>query len=1493
MALTDFFKKAKKKVADEVGQVTDTVSSGISSLGKIAKSYRDSASSKVGSYFTPTENVRVRDFAREFPRATVDVGKSLFGGTIEVAKNAPKIIGEGLAYAGDKNVRKQYKAGNTDILPTVTEVTPTKMLADTGRSLLEVGTLGKGPKWAIGKDAVTKGGKAVELAKRTLYGAGTGYGFDVLNEASEEQKVDKDTLKPGINTLAGGVLGAAVKPATQIVKEGIDDLKVAGQDIKNLLPKNRTTTVPATTETISREIKDTQPGMGTFRFKPEGGVEKVDGFDWKHKTGKFEYPEEKTVAPWKPESSLINGLLKPGMRTQAVKSKVAAKNDKAKEVVQNQIEAQKKSAPKAQPGFVMPKNVSKPSLTGNPEQDFMKTLEATTPIGQPSKPVVKTTGELLEPLMPTFNKFQQEAFKKKQERIREMGEIANVPHTLSIMGFTKKQAESFGVEEGKLIAELGKLGYPKNDPLLKDVRSETVKRILRNKVPHSTLSEFYARKKGLDTNITEGIDPKTLKDIKAIDAGGRDIYRNVEAVFGENAGKVKERLLRPFDESKGAMFEELNQQSDQLYEDIVKTLGIKKGSNLSAVVQMFGEGKMSLETLKEKFPREWPRVVKADQWFRNMYDSMLDETNRVREFYFPTHPLYPESTKIIPKRDNYYRHFKEMGDGVKGLLNMFDAPASIDPALAVSSQYTKPSTKWLSFAQKRTGDKTEYDAVGGFIDYLKANAYAKHIDPHIQRFRGVDKEIRSELKPGEYFDNGRVGLAEELANKLDPFEQIAAETDVTKIKNTLLDAGLQDKDAVRMAKELSTLKDYGKVKEYMQANLSEEGLSKFSPKAAAEGSENNLNVFLKSLDNFANDLAGKTNPADRPVMDLMTNRKGLRILSWINSRTKANMIVGNAGSTLAQPFSIPLAFAEAGPINSAKAVGQTLLNIFNVDAPTKQSRFLRERFFNGFDKFDTGTFENSKKFAVWMTSVGDKVGSVFSWNALYNKALADGVDNPVAYVDELARKMIGGRGIGEVPMLQKSKTFQLFLPFQLEVANFWHVLRDWAAEDPYKTVLAKKLLQYSMYVYVMNRVVEELRGSDVAFDPIEALLDAKKSYEEADNRKSGAVKAAGRVAGEVISNFPGGQTIAGLYPEYGNGWMGEGLEALTGEKITRSELFGEGDPTRFGSGLLVQKGFQDAPSKLLLPYGGAQVKKTYEGAKSLLNEYAETSGGQVMTPVDKSPYNIAKGLLFGKNALQEVQDFRENERTPLTEDQTEKFLIGGKRFYNDVMDSRDADKEREALKVEKVPGTGASLDGGIHQLKDGTFYVPELRADTKTFKTEEMAKLAIQKEDFEDSDEAARDLGDIVLRKKEDGTVYPQRKDIYTTYLLTARMTGAKKNDNFEEWTKHAEQKYELLSRLVSDPTVDELDRAEFQNQMMTLEDDMEKYAEYGGHFKKGRAPKKLEEKFRYPLVDAELSNIENGLKSGVGQGRLRALPRRAYKAKLVKSKQRRKRITV
>jgi hypothetical protein len=189
------------------------------------------------------------------------------------------------------------------------------------------------------------------------------------------------------------------------------------------------------------------------------------------------------------------------------------------------------------------------------------------------------------------------------------------------------------------------------------------------------------------------------------------------------------------------------------------------------------------------------------------------------------------------------------------------------------------------------------------------------------------------------------------------------------------------------------------------------------------------------------------------------------------------------------------------------------------------------------------------------------------------------------------------------------------------------------------------------------------------FDPIDAF---KEAYQELQNKETKgvdkAMRVGGKLAGEVFSNVPLGQTIAAMYPEYG-GKVGDI------ELPTRRELFGSNDPTRYGTGPLIAKAVTDPGKYLLLPFGGAQVDKTYNALQALHKE-GSYKNGKLKYPVERTMGNTIKGLMFGPGAFEETATYYKNNRRPLSDKQTEEFL-------RHVSNGADPQKEYDKMMAER------------------------------------------------------------------------------------------------------------------------------------------------------------------------------------------------------------------
>lgn len=406
-------------------------------------------------------------------------------------------------------------------------------------------------------------------------------------------------------------------------------------------------------------------------------------------------------------------------------------------------------------------------------------------------------------------------------------------------------------------------------------------------------------------------------------------------------------------------------------------------------------------------------------------------------------------------------------------------------------------------------------------------------------------------------------------------------------------------------------------------------------------------AMLRFLDNFARDLAGNTNPVDRFIQDIV-GRKTIRTARFINNRMKANTVGGNLGSALAQIANVPAGIADT-KLYAGKGLTRSLGGLLVKNEPMAKSIFLKERYAKSVNErfpfqFKDKPFKASgdllRKQTGWLMTKADEVGTRFIWNSEYEKALGKKVEDPVKYADDMTRKLVAGRGIGEVPLGQKALTSQFTIPFTLEVANAWWIMKDWVSKKDFTA-----LVTFFAANYVLNEISEKTRGSRITFDPINATIEGANSLlqeAKAGHVGRGAIKLIGREAGEILANVPFGQQLAAILPDSA---VQSGTQTLTGAPMTKQEVFGNSTAGRYGTPLIVS-GLQDAVYRLLPPVGGLQLKKTYDGIRALISGHAEDAKGNSTFKVPASPQNVARALFFGANATSESRKYFD-DRTDL------------------------------------------------------------------------------------------------------------------------------------------------------------------------------------------------------------------------------------------------------
>jgi hypothetical protein len=201
------------------------------------------------------------------------------------------------------------------------------------------------------------------------------------------------------------------------------------------------------------------------------------------------------------------------------------------------------------------------------------------------------------------------------------------------------------------------------------------------------------------------------------------------------AKKVIDTYIEPIKKGEADNIRGLNAMRDE-----VKKFDIKSGSKESELIQKYGEGKISLDEVKKQ-TNDWQKVEEATKYFRNKYDELLTKANEV---------LTRNKYKEIPRRANYFPHQGEVDGIMKALgLESYDLPTDINGLTAGF----KPGKNFFGNALERKGDKTVFDAVRGFDNYIEGVNRIIHHTDNIKRLRGLEKEIRTQFKDTTHLSN--------------------------------------------------------------------------------------------------------------------------------------------------------------------------------------------------------------------------------------------------------------------------------------------------------------------------------------------------------------------------------------------------------------------------------------------------------------------------------------------------------------------------------------------------------------------------------------------------------------------------------------------------------------------------------------------------------------------------------------------------------------------
>lgn len=656
-------------------------------------------------------------------------------------------------------------------------------------------------------------------------------------------------------------------------------------------------------------------------------------------------------------------------------------------------------------------------------------------------------------------------------------------------------------------------------------------------------------------------------------------------VLDQAAGKdtrmrefLREKVEMPLASAKGDYAHGVKSMLDSYAENMQK-YGIRMGSREDAAVMWYGEGQRVDEAgdtvpyteadLKRDFPKSWQKIKAADAVNRRIYDDYIDRINEARAIVYPhaEERVKLEIAKLRARSAAYQTQIEALDARItKGMAT---------PEEAASRDFLMQEMQSADqMANKKQADLDSGEALRG-----KRMPKRKDYYHHFQEMAEGFGALRNIMETDADIDPRLVGTSDHTR------------------PNTKWQGAMQERITNRTVQSsIGAMLDYVPAAEFMIhidpqiARL--RGIVRDLVDGTADANQTNANGLIEWLTDYTNDIAGKTNPFDRALQKVF-GRKSMKVVEWLNGRAKSNAILGNLNSAIAQWFNLPNGVAIIkNPIDLSKGMADYAMALKDGTEARKkldQSNFMTERYLDeSVDQFDKNLLHKPKQFATWLLTVGDKQASQVIWFSAYEQGVRKGVADPVFYADDITQRAVGGRGIGEVPLTQQSKVTKLLAPFQVEVNNQWQLLKQMVGN---KDALGLTLM--FLLTFGLNELKEGLTGTRTGMDLIDAGKDAweELSGDEDASAWDYVQTIGGRLTGEVASNVPYGAQIAGLF---------------ISDENQRQKLFGESDPTRFGTGNIgidalfepvtkFANGETIDPTELItnfmLPWGGKQISR--------------------------------------------------------------------------------------------------------------------------------------------------------------------------------------------------------------------------------------------------------------------------------------------------------------
>ena len=667
-----------------------------------------------------------------------------------------------------------------------------------------------------------------------------------------------------------------------------------------------------------------------------------------------------------------------------------------------------------------------------------------------------------------------------------------------------------------------------------------------------------------------------------------------------------------------------------------------------------------IQKLKADNPNmDFAKIDKAITEFHKIYDELLDMINQVR-VQFGYDP--------VSYRRGYFPHFTENEESILARFGRelgFTGTVSPLPTTinGLTSRF-RPGIRYFKNANERLGYATAYNAIKGLDLYLDTASDVIFHTEDVQRMRALETQIRYRASD----------------------EGIRRQMDAIKANDAL------DPDQ----------------KQQLIDELSKNGRTRMSHMAAW-------------LTQYTNVLAGKRTDLDRKLEEIIP-QKIYNFMRKAQQRVGANMVAANIGSAVTNFIPLTQAWAQTSTVNMMKGMWYTLANYVQADGLDQQSVFINNR--SGYHGLSQSSMDKASEIAGWVMEKidGFTTGSIVRARVIENMQRGMSQQSALEEADQFASGIMADRSKGATPLMYtvRSPIVKMFTQFQLEVNNelSW-IFKDMRPQERKKSVLAlvKALLKFAIGAWIYNEAAEAILGRRPALDPLDMLNDTvgdvsgykvpntwqamaeygvnPKNWDYTTEKKTPEEVWKG-FASRVVDELPNTQLLAmtGLDEAIGLDLQGNRIAVISAfpdmEKVNKALLSSKEDmATKKKAQVLVDE-LSKPLSYAALPMGGGQARKSLQGIMSVVNggKYRLNNEGeqqlQYPTYTDRPgdvPLKLAQGVLFGRTATQEAQDWIENGFKSLSVKETKAYQAiteGGedqRKTYTFVQAIKNVEKE--------------------------------------------------------------------------------------------------------------------------------------------------------------------------------------------------------------------------